>query len=203
MNLGLSLARNLRFSGQAQNAIVVIGQLIAKQGRTPPLLTELGKAYLAADQDNLALPTLLEAKEKAPNDWDVLSTLGVAYDYQGNYAEARVAYAQALIASPSNPAVLNNLALSQASGGDLDGAIATLEQAIDQPAASAQTRQNLALLMALKGDPDAAERLARKDLPPDVADNNNAYFRMISAGATKGGSTPPQASQSGEGSAIQ
>jgi Flp pilus assembly protein TadD len=200
MNLGLNLARNLRFSGRAQNAIVVLGQLVAKQGRTPPLLIELGKAYLAADQDNLALPTLLEAKEKAPNDWEILSTLEVAYDYQGNYADARLAYAEALIASPSNPNVLNNLALSQASSGDLDGAIATLEQAIDQPAATAQTRQNLALLMALKGDPDAAERLARKDLPPDVADNNNVYFRMISA-AAKDGSLPPQQS-SGE-SAIQ
>jgi len=193
--LTLDLARNLRFAGQAQSAIGLISQVIGKQGRTAPLLTELGKAYLAADQDNLALPTLLEAKGQAPNDWEILSTLGVAYDYQGSYAEAREAYAQALIASPSNPTVLNNLALSQASSGDLDGAIATLEQAIDQPAASAQTRQNLALLMALKGDPDAAERLARKDLPPDVADNNNAYFRMISAAAAKSAPAPAQASQ--------
>jgi Flp pilus assembly protein TadD len=195
-DLTLSLARNLRFAGQPQNAIAVISQLIGKQGRTPTLLTELGKAYLAADQDNLALPTLLEAKEKAPNDWEILSTIGVAYDYQGNYADAREAYAQALIASPSNPTVLNNLALSQASSGDLDGAIATLQQAIDQPTASAQTRQNLALMMALKGNPDAAERLARKDLPPDVADNNNAYFRMISA-AAKGAN--PSASQAPAG----
>ena len=188
--LALDLARNLRFAGQAQSAIAVTSRVIAKEGRTPPLLIELGKAYLAADQDNLALPTLLEAKEQAPNDWEILSTLGVAYDYQGNYADARESYAQALIASPSNPTVLNNLALSQASSGDLDGAIATLQQAIDQPSASAQTRQNLALLMALKGDPDAAERLARKDLPPEVADNNNAYFRMISAAAAKGAAAP-------------
>jgi Flp pilus assembly protein TadD len=200
--LALSLARNLRFAGQPQNAIAILSQLIGKQGRTAPLLTELGKAYLAADQDNLALPTLLEAKEQAPNDWEILSTLGVAYDYQGNYADAREAYAEALIASPSNPAVLNNLALSQASSGDLDGAIATLEQAIDQPAASAQTRQNLALLMALKGDPDAAERLARKDLPPDVADNNNAYFRMISAAAKAAAATPPATTPSKQ-SAVQ
>jgi Flp pilus assembly protein TadD len=191
--LSLSLARNLRFAGQPQNSIAILNQLIGKQGRTAPLLTELGKAYLAADQDNLALPTLQEAKDQAPNDWEILSTLGVAYDYQGNYADAREAYAQALIASPSNPTVLNNLALSQASSGDLDGAIATLEQAIDQPTASAQTRQNLALLMALKGDPEGAERLARKDLPPDVADNNNAYFRMISAAAKAAAAAPAPA----------
>jgi len=193
LDVALSLARNLRFSGQPQVDIGLVNQLITKHGRTGPLLVELGKAYLAADQDNLALPTLLEAKTSEPNNWEILSTLGVAYDYQGNYADAREAYAQALIASPSNPAVLNNLALSQASSGDLDGAIATLQQAVDQPSASAQTRQNLALLMALKGDPEAAERLARKDLPPDVADNNNAYFRMIAA-AIK--AAAPQASQS-------
>ena len=192
LDMGLSLARNLRFSGQTQQEIGFLNQLIGKHGRSPVLLVELGKAYLAGDQDNLALPTLLEAKDTEPNNWEILSTIGVAYDYSGDYASAREAYAQALIASPSNPAVLNNLALSQASSGDLDGAIATLQQAVDQPSASAQTRQNLALLMALKGDPDAAERLARKDLPPEVADNNNAYFRMISA-AAKSAAAPTQA----------
>jgi Flp pilus assembly protein TadD len=191
LDLGVSLARNLRFTGQAPIEIGLVNQLIAKNGRSASLLLELGKAYLAADQDNLALPTLLEAKTKEPTNWEVLSTLGVAYDYQGSYADARDIYAQALIASPSNPTVLNNLALSQASSGDLDGAIATLQQAIDQPAALAQTRQNLALMLALKGDPDSAERLARKDLPPEIADGNISYFRMISAAAAKGGAPAP------------
>jgi Flp pilus assembly protein TadD len=194
LSLGMGLARNLRFSGEPQNEVTLVNQLIAKHGRTVPLLLELGKAYLAADQDNLALPTLLEAKSKEAGNWEILSTLGVAYDYQGNYADARDAYAQALIASPSNPNVLNNLALSQASSGDLDGAIATLQQAIDQPTAAAETRQNLALLLALKGDPASAERLVRKDLPPEIADNNIAYLKMIS-GAAKGQpqavATPP------------
>ena len=191
LDLGIALARNMRFTGQAAGEISLVSQLIGKNGRTAPLLLELGKAYLAADQDNLALPTLLEAKAKEPANWEVLSTLGVAYDYEGGYADARDAYAQALIASPSNPTVLNNLALSQAASGDLDGAIATLQQAIDQPTALAQTRQNLALLLALKGDPDGAERLARKDLPPEIADGNISYFRMISAAAIKGGAAAP------------
>jgi Flp pilus assembly protein TadD len=191
LDLGMSLARNMRFAGQPGGEIGLVNQLITKNGRSVPLLLELGKAYLAADQDNLALPTLLEARSKEPNNWEVLSTLGVAYDYQGSYADARDAYAQALVASPSNATVLNNLALSQASSSDLDGAIATLQQAIDQPAATAQTRQNLALLLALKGDPDSAERLARKDLPPEMADGNMAYFRMLSGAAAKGGAAAP------------
>jgi Flp pilus assembly protein TadD len=191
ISLGTGLARNLRFSGQPQDSITVINQMLGKNGRTVPLLLELGKSYLAADQDNLAVPTLLEAKGKEPGNWEVLSTLGVAYDYQADYADARDAYVQALIASPKNPSVLNNLALSQASSGDLEGAIATLQQAIDQPSALAQTRQNLALMLALKGNPDAADRLARKDLPSDVADNNMAYFKMIATAAKNAPAAAP------------
>jgi Flp pilus assembly protein TadD len=202
VEIGTGLARNLRFSGQPQNSIAVINQMIAKNGRTVPLLLELGKSYLAADQDNLAIPTLQEANSKEAGNWEVLSTLGVAYDYQADYADAREAYAQALIASPKNPSVLNNLALSQASSGDLDGAIATLQQAIDQPSAVAQTRQNLALMLALKGDPDAADRLARKDLPSDMADSNMAYYRMIASAAKGAPASAPAASAAAPRSAA-
>jgi hypothetical protein len=33
--------------------------------------------------------------------------------------------------------------------------------------------------MALKGDASAAERLARKDLPPAVAEANIAYYKSL------------------------
>lgn len=181
--LALKLGRNLRFSGQAQQDIMMVNTLIGKSGRTVPLLLELGKAQLAADQSNLAIPTLLEAKTQDPLNWDVLSTLGVAYDFQGDYDKSREAYTQALVSSPQNPAILNNLALSQASNGDLDGAIETLKQAVDQPSATAQVRQNMALLMAFKGDAEGAERMARKDLPSAMADNNSAYYKMLSGAA--------------------
>jgi Flp pilus assembly protein TadD len=184
VDLAVKLGRNLRFSGQAQQEIAMVTQLMEKSGRTVPLLLELGKAQLAADQSNLAVPTLVEAKGLDPLNWDVLSTLGVAYDFQGDYDKSREAYTLALAASPQNPAILNNLALSQASNGDLDGAISTLQQAIDQPSATAQVRQNMALLMAFKGDAEGAERMARKDLPAAMADNNSTYYKMLS-GATK------------------
>ena len=182
-DLALKLARNLRFSGQAQQDIQMVTQIMGKSGRTVPLLLELGKAQLAADQSNLAIPTLTEAKAKEPLNWDVLSTLGVAYDFQGDYDKSREAYTLALASSPQNPAILNNLALSQASNGDLDGAIETLKQAVDQPTATAQVRQNMALLMAFKGDAEGAERMARKDLPASMADNNSAYYKMLSGAA--------------------
>lgn len=182
LELALGLARNLRFAGSTPQDIDILNQLIAKRGRTPQLLTELGKSYVSSDQMNLAVPILQEATSLEGATWDSFSTLGVAFDYQGQFERAREEYAQALMLSPRNPDVLNNLALSQAQSGDLDGAIETLGQATDQTSATPQIRQNLALLLALKGDTAGAERLARKDLPQDMADLNAQYYRYL-AGA--------------------
>jgi len=175
----LALARNLRFSGNPQKAIAVINSSAAAQSPDALMLLELGKDYLDADQLNLAKPTLERAKAAAPLNWEILSSLGVVYDYDGNYQQAQQQYDAALFLDPENPTILNNKALSLAQQGQLDEAVKTMKLATDQPSASAQARQNLALLMALKGDADAAERLARKDLPPAVAEANIEYYRAL------------------------
>jgi Flp pilus assembly protein TadD len=181
----LALARNLRFAGQPQQAIAVINSTTATQAPDAITLLELGKDYLAADQLNLAKPTLERAKAAAPLNWEILSSLGVVYDYDGQYQQAQQQYDAALFIDPDNPVVLNNKALSLAQAGKLDEAVDTMQQAINQPSASAQTRQNLALLMALKGDAAAAERLARKDLPPAVAEANIEYYKSLAKPETK------------------
>jgi Flp pilus assembly protein TadD len=175
----LALARNLRFAGNPQQAIAVINSASAAQAPDALMLLELGKDYLAADQLNLAKPTLERAKAAAPLNWEVLSSLGVVYDYEGQYEQAQQQYDAALFLDPENPTVLNNKALSLAQQGRLDEAVKTMQIATDQPSASAQARQNLALLLALKGDAGAAERLARKDLPPAVAEANIEYYRQL------------------------
>lgn len=175
----LSLARNLRFSGNAQQAIGMLNANGASNSSDAILLLELGKAYLAADQLNLAKPTLERAKSAAPLNWEVLSALGVVYDYEGQYDLAQEQYEAALFLTPENPTILNNKALSLAQEGQLDEALAVMEIATNQPAAGPQTRQNLALLMALKGDADGAERLARKDLPATMAEANITYYRSL------------------------
>jgi Flp pilus assembly protein TadD len=183
--LALSLARALRYAGQPQQGADLLQQAIARLGRNPALVTELAKCWLASDRTALALKTLEEAGRLAPNDWEVHSTHGVALDSTGRFAEAKAAYARALALSPENPAVLNNLALSQAMAGRLDQGIATLSRAQEQPEASLQTRQNLALLLALKGDAASAERMASKDLPPEMVRANLAYFRYLAGGVAR------------------
>lgn len=182
LDLALALVRNLRFAGSTPQDIDILNSLIAKHGKTPQLLTELGKSYIASDKMNLAIPILQEVTATPGATWDAFSALGVAYDYQNDFARAREVYTQALLLSPRNPEVLNNLALSQAQSGDLDGAIETLGQAVDQVSASPQVRQNLALLLALRGDTAGAERLARKDLPKEMADENSAYYQYLAGG---------------------
>jgi Flp pilus assembly protein TadD len=176
----LALARNLRFAGNPQQAIAVLNSGAATPSHDPLTLLELGKDYLAADQLNLAKPTLERAKASAPLNWEILSSLGVVYDYDGDYEQAQQQYDAALFLDPENPTVLNNKALSLAQQGRLDEAVKTMKIATDQPSASAQARQNLALLMALKGDAVSAERLARKDLPPAVAEANIEYYKSLS-----------------------
>jgi Flp pilus assembly protein TadD len=177
--LMLSQARNLRFSGNPQAAIGVLNSAGASNSTDAIMLLELGKAYLAADQLNLAKPTLERAKTSAPLNWEILSALGVVYDYEGKYQLAQEQYEAALFLTPDNPTILNNKALSLAQEGKLDEAMAVMQIATNQPAAGPQTRQNMALLMALKGDTEGAERLARKDLPPTMAEANITYYRSL------------------------
>jgi Flp pilus assembly protein TadD len=178
--VALSLAHALRLSGQPQMGADIMQLALARQGRDGDFLAELGKDYLADQRLGLALKALEEARTLHPNRWDVPSAMGVCFDLQGKYAEAAAAYADALALLPDNPQVLNNLGLSQALAGKLDDGIATLRQANDLPGANVQVRQNLAMLMALKGDPAAAESLAARDLPPEMARINNEIFRRLS-----------------------
>jgi Flp pilus assembly protein TadD len=179
----LHLARNLRYSGQVQPAIDVASNFIGRHPASATLVAELGRDYLAADRLELAARTLHKATEMSPAEWQVQSALGVALDYQGKYAEAEAAYAQALALSPDNPIVLNNLGLSQAEAGQLLEARETLQKAADQPTATAQVRQNLALIKALTGDVAGAERLSRQDLPPDMVRANGVYYRALAGAA--------------------
>lgn len=183
--LAVGLARNLRYAGQGQAAADLMQSHIARQGRLADGLLELGKDYLAADRTALAVRVLEEARAMAPGNWEIHSALGVALDAQGRAAEAQAAYGKALEITPENAAVLNNLGLSQALSGQLDAALSTLARAADLPAATAQVRQNLALLLALKGDGAEAERLARRDLPPEQARTNGETLRALATAARR------------------
>ncbi|CAA7613150.1 Flp pilus assembly protein TadD [Candidatus Terasakiella magnetica] len=182
--IGVALARNLRYGGQPQAGADIMQAQLSRFPHDADLLIELGKDYLAADRMSLAQKALEEGRTLAPDRWDGHAALGVVLDTQGRGAEAEAAYLRALELSPDNPVVLNNLGLSQALAGKLDLALATLTRAADLPAANAQIRQNMALLLALKGDAAQAEKLARRDLTAEQAKGNVEILKAL-AGAAK------------------
>lgn len=181
--IALRFARALRLSGEPRQAAAFLEQLSRNEKPGADLFLELAKAYLSSDQMPIALRYLNQAEPLAPDNWEILSLLGVIHDYQGANAEARDYYNDALALSPDNSVVLNNLGLSLAMAGDLDAAIAALEKAKDQPGASHHIRQNLALLLAMKGDGANAERFTRKDQSPEMVRANLRYFRALADGA--------------------
>ncbi len=140
-------------------------------------LWELARDYLAEGQGFYAIEPLTRLKAQDGADWRIWSLLGVAFDQVQRDSDAVDAWNRALTLSPNNPAVLSNLAMHAAAKGDATKAEALLRQASLQPGATLQVRQNLVLVLGIEGKLAEAERLARIDLPPEIADNNLAYLK--------------------------
>ena len=149
--------------------------LVAKPDHLEALL-EAGRTRVSAARGFYAIDFLKRAAALAPRDWRPHSLLGVAMEQTKRPEDAQAEYARALQLSPENPAVLSNLALLAANNGDKAQAESLLRRAVAQPTATSRERQNLALVLGLAGKVDEAERLIRRDLPPEVADANIAYL---------------------------
>jgi Flp pilus assembly protein TadD len=66
--------------------------------------------------------------------------------------------------------------------GDIAGAEPLLRRAAAQPGASLKVRLNLAMVLGLTGNMAEAERMLRRDLPPEAADRNLAWLRERAGG---------------------
>ncbi|MEQ8936513.1 MAG: hypothetical protein RIE56_12060, partial [Amphiplicatus sp.] len=112
-------------------------------------------------------------------DWRALSAYGVSLDQIGEHEAARQKYDAALALAPEAASVMSNKGLSFALSGDLSSAVSVMRAAATSRKGDARIRQNFALVLALKGDLKEAERLARSDLPPQVANQNVQFFRSL------------------------
>lgn len=152
--LTVGLSRNLRALGRTDEALKAIDEALRQAGAQAPLLLERGKVLIAAGQAERALTSLKEAAERAPDDWQVHDTLGIAHDRLERWEEAKAAYRRALDLSPDNPAVLANLGLSRALAGDLEEGLRLERQAASRPNTSAAMREtirgNIALLEEMR-----------------------------------------------------
>ncbi|NIJ40778.1 Flp pilus assembly protein TadD [Parvibaculum indicum] len=169
----------LRHIGSYDQAGTVMQRIQLLHKDNPAVLGEYGKVLVASGRVDQGVSMLQAAFGKSSRDWRLPSAIGVAYDQMGRYAEARGEYHKALELAPGEPSVLTNMGLSYALEGDLDKAEEVLRQAVANPNAGASARQNLAVVLGLQGHFEEARRLARADLPPNIAENNISYLKSM------------------------
>ncbi len=172
-------SKSLRRISSAEEAVTVMQKASGLHPDNADVSLEYGKVLVESGRSFEAVRHLENAVTANPTDWSAISAYGVALDQMGEHSAARVKYDRALMLAPRAVSVLNNKGLSYALEGNLKKAEATLRKAASNAGGNARIRQNLALVLALSGDMTGAERLARSDLPPQVANNNIDYFRQL------------------------
>ena len=86
------------------------------------------------------------AEPKCPNVPEMFNSLGLAYDSESRYDEARAAFEQATRLEPKNASFHNNLAASFFRSGKQGSGIAEFEKALELDARNSTARLNLASL---------------------------------------------------------
>ncbi len=176
----VKFSQSLRAIGSNGESLRIMTQASKRITPTADMNLELGRALIANDRAFEAVRPIEKAIEGGKSDdWRAYSAYGVALDKIGEHKQAQQQYRTALDLNGKSASILNNLGLSYALSGDLYNAESTLRQAVSLPEGTSRTRQNLALVLSLAGKTKEAERLARSDLPPRVADNNADYFRSL------------------------
>jgi Flp pilus assembly protein TadD len=171
-------AQALRLQGDYAGATKALAQLMLVAPDNANVVGEYGKALVQQGRPHDALDFLNRAVQLQSADWTLYSAMGVAYDQDGDYNKARVAYTQALALKPGNPGVLNNYALSRMQAGDLVGAHQLLAQASAAASTDPKIARNAALLASLSPAAAAPAKPA-----PVVATRTPAPHATVASGA--------------------
>ncbi len=185
---GVKVAQALREMGQFDQAAATAQGLLLSQPSNVEAMLEVGRAHIARGQGFYSIAALEQARDLSPNDWRPLSLLGIAYQQVRRLDDAREAWNTGLRLSPDNPEILTNAAMALTTSGDAAGAELLLRRAVAQPGASTRMRLNLALVLGLQGKTGEAERIIRRDLPPEQADRNLAWLNSKAASGAPAGS---------------
>jgi len=175
--------RTMRYSDRAREVANYVETKTPHLINDPDVKFEYAKALLAGDRKSEALTQLRQVALDQPDNWQVLSAMGITFDALGVFAQAIETYSKALQLSPNNVVVLNNLAMSQAMSGQINVAITTLENAASLNRSNSQIRQNLALLYAVTGDLKKARALAAMDLSSSDLETNLSFYRRFEGNA--------------------
>jgi Flp pilus assembly protein TadD len=163
-------AQTLRGKGDYAGATQILSQLMLVAPDNPRVVGEYGKNLIQQGRAKESLDFLKRGVQLQPGDWTLYSAMGIAYDQTGDYANAKLAYQQALAIKPGDAGVLNNYALSRMQANDLSGARHLMAQASAGAGASdPKIAQNVALLASLGPTPSSTPAAPIKTAPEQAS----------------------------------
>jgi Flp pilus assembly protein TadD len=150
LDVQIQNAQALRGKGDYAGATQILSQLMLVSPDNPGIVAEYGKNLVQQGRSKEALDFLKRAAQLQPSDWTIYSAMGVACDQNGDYANAKLAYQQALAIKPDDAGVLNNFALSRMQANDISDARQLMARASAGTGASdPKIAQNVTLLASL------------------------------------------------------
>lgn len=130
--LQILLGSTFAAQGKANDAETALSKAIRLQPGSQAAYLMLARLYILNQQNQKALDDLQTALDKDPNDIAALMLMGIVYDSESDYGNARNAYEELLALAPANATALNNLACDYADHLDqLDKAYPLARQARD------------------------------------------------------------------------
>ncbi len=163
---------------QVDERLRMLRERVAAEPNSAPLRLELARMLLALEQPRAARDELLRAQKLAPNDVDVLRTLGAAQAMSGERAAALKVYERVAALKPNDWAAHANLARLIAEH-DPAAALPHAERAYELQPQNVQVCVNLAELYDLNGKTSAAIALYRQ--VADGLSNDDPYRAVIEA----------------------
>lgn len=122
--LGNTALRLGRYDVAIQSYTNALNVLDKKSAARGDIYLRLGETYRRKGDANSAIAALTQARDAAPENVAVLSTLAMVLDTNGHWEEAKKVYDATLKVKSDDPVALNNDAYLMAEhGGDLDQAL--------------------------------------------------------------------------------
>ena len=139
-------------TGHSEDAVVLIGKAIVRNGRVADFHCNIGSALQALGRLNEAKKHYRWAIKLDPNHAESYNNFGNALMEQGRYEEARRQYRRALVLRPSYAEAHSNLGNALLQLGELHPAAHHYRQAILLKPAFAKPHYHLARVLQLQGN---------------------------------------------------
>ncbi|MGO8788243.1 MAG: sulfatase-like hydrolase/transferase [Terriglobia bacterium] len=152
------LAMALERTGQAERAVTVYQDAIARHAFTDIIYARLGKLYLRLHQLDKAVDAMTHSQQINPTDLDNLRNLGTAQLQLGRIDEAEKAFKAVTLQNDHYSAGYNGLGLVAIQRGDSDGARRNFEKAAELNPAEVEPLLNLGVLYDKAGNKPLALR---------------------------------------------